>query len=78
MTDSEVPDPPSRDQLMREAAEWFVLMHGSDSEEHQAEFKAWLRRGALHRAAYNRAVEIYSMGKVLKEDPPTADARRTE
>lgn len=57
--------PPTRDQLMREAADWFVRMRGRDAAEHQTEFEAWIARGALHRAAYNRAAEIYSMGKVL-------------
>ena len=61
---------------MREAAEWFVRMRDRDASEHQAEFEAWIARGALHRAAYNRAAEIYSMGKVL--DKPQETERDVE
>lgn len=59
---------------MREAAEWFVRMRGRDASEHQAEFDAWIGRGALHRAAYNRAAEIYSMGKVLHRPQDSENA----
>ncbi len=63
------PEPP-RDQLLEEAATWFARMRGPDAEESRGAFEAWLRRGALHRAAYNRASEIFSMGKFLAEDGP--------
>jgi len=62
-----------RDQLLEEAAAWFARMRGPDAEASRDEFEAWLRRGALHRAAYNRASEIFSMGKFLSEDE-SADA----
>ncbi len=62
------PIPPTRDQLLEEAAAWFARMRGPDAEESRAEFEAWLKRGALHRQAYNRASEIFAMGKVLAED----------
>jgi transmembrane sensor len=60
--------PSSRDQLMREASHWFARMRGPDAEAHRAEFEAWLARGALHRRAYNRAAEIFAMGKLLADD----------
>ncbi len=61
-------EPPFGDQLMREAAGWFARMRGPDAEANRPEFDAWLARGALHRRAYNRASEIFAMGKLLSED----------
>ena len=62
------PDPtPPTDQLLKEAAAWFARMRGPDAENHREAFEAWLRRGALHRQAYNRASEIFAMGKHLRE-----------
>jgi len=59
--------------LLPEAAAWFARMRGPDAEASRPEFEAWLARGALHRAAYNRASEIFAMGKLLAEDDaPTA------
>ena len=60
----------TRDQLMREAAAWFARMRGPEAESSREAFEAWLRRGALHRGAYNRAAEIFAMGKLLAEDAP--------
>ena len=62
------PVPPSRDQLLQEAATWFARMRGPEAEASREAFEAWLRLGALHRQAYNRASEIFAMGKVLAED----------
>jgi transmembrane sensor len=62
---------PGRDrpqgQLFEEAAGWFARMRGPDAEASRGEFEAWLARGALHRSAYNRAAEIFAMGKLLKD-----------
>jgi transmembrane sensor len=58
----------STDQLLQEAATWFARMRGPDAEAGREAFEAWLRRGALHRQAYNRAAEIFAMGKMLAED----------
>ena len=79
--------PLPRDQLLREAASWFARMRGPEAEEHRETFEAWLKRGALHRQAYNRAAEIFAMGKLLAEDdaapapapaaPPTGGRSRT-
>ncbi len=43
-----------------EAADWFARMRGPDADLHRAAFEAWLERGALHRAAYNRVAEIFT------------------
>ncbi|WP_129793877.1 FecR domain-containing protein [Sphingosinicella sp. CPCC 101087] len=74
-----------RDPLMREAATWFARMRGPDAESHREAFQAWIARGALHRSAYNRAAEIFAMGKLLADeqrpagDPaPTARSRRSQ
>jgi len=63
---------------MREAASWFARMRGPDAAGAEAEFQAWLRRGALHRAAYNRAAEVFAMGKLLdgEASPPGRPVRR--
>jgi transmembrane sensor len=68
-------DPPRRHgQLREEAADWFAIMRNSEEAEiRRKEFEAWLARGALHRAAYNRIAEAYSIGKRLKA-PPEDDA----
>ncbi len=66
------PVPPTRDQLLQEAATWFARMRGPEADASREEFEAWLRRGALHRQAYNRASEIFAMGKVLAEDAEAA------
>lgn len=67
-------DPPRRHgQLREEAADWFAIMRNpEEAEVRRKEFEAWLARGALHRAAYNRIAEAYSIGKRLK-DPPEDD-----
>ena len=54
-------------QLFEEAARWFARMRGPDAEASRGEFEAWLARGALHRGAYNRAAEIFAMGKLLQD-----------
>lgn len=71
MTEPETPgNRPTQDgQLMAEAARWFARMRGDEAEAIRTDFEAWLARGALHRAAYNRASEIFSMGKLLGEAP---------
>lgn len=64
-------DPPRRHgQLREEAADWFAIMRNPEETEiRRKEFEAWLARGALHRAAYNRIAEAYSIGKRLKYQP---------
>ncbi|MBV1686411.1 FecR domain-containing protein [Novosphingobium sp. G106] len=41
-------------------------MRGPDAEARRADFEAWLDEGALHREAYNRIAETFSLGKALK------------
>lgn len=60
--------------LLPEAAAWFARMRGPGAEASRPEFEAWLARGALHRAAYNRASEIFAMGKMLADDGESAGA----
>jgi transmembrane sensor len=77
MTDPER-DPPIEDQLLKEAATWFARMRGPDAEASRPGFEAWLARGALHRRAYNRASEIFAMGKLLAgETEAKGEGRRS-
>ncbi|WCM26346.1 FecR domain-containing protein [Sphingomonas sp. QA11] len=63
--------------LAREAAHWFARLRSPDAEASRDAFKAWLAEGAEHRAAYNRAAEIFAMGKLLAEvDEPVPVATR--
>lgn len=76
MTDKkETPQRPGH--LRDEAAEWFAIMRGPEAEARREEFEAWLARGALHRTAYNRIAETFSLGKGLKETggPDDTDAQ---
>jgi transmembrane sensor len=66
MTDSESPKPLGNgEQLREEAALWFSRMRRPDADVHRQQFEAWLALGALHRSAYNRIAEVFSMGKNL-------------
>lgn len=60
-------DPQPNGRLFEEAAAWFARMRGPDCQASSADFEAWLARGASHRAAYNRAAEIFALGKLLGE-----------
>ncbi|AOF97743.1 FecR family protein [Sphingobium sp. RAC03] len=59
MSDGQSPADGTGNQFYDEAADWFTKMRGPNADTHQAEFDAWLKRGALHRAAYNRIAEIF-------------------
>ncbi|MCP3732167.1 FecR domain-containing protein [Sphingomonas sp. MG17] len=74
MTDSSQPHDRPAGQLTEEAAMWFARMRGPEAEAHRPEFDSWLARGALHRRAYNRAAEIFSMGKFLEAEPGAESA----
>ncbi|NKJ02406.1 FecR domain-containing protein [Novosphingobium sp. SG707] len=67
----EAQTPPSHGQLRDEAADWFTIMRGPEAETRRQEFEAWLARGALHRMAYNRIAETFSLGKFLNETRET-------
>ncbi|GAA0458064.1 MULTISPECIES: FecR family protein [Sphingomonas] len=70
MDDKHVPsEAPRQDQLLEEGSFWFARMRGPDAEMHRAQFDAWLARGAAHLGAYNRAGEIFALGKFLAESP---------
>lgn len=77
MSDPEPEDRPQAsstgNQLYDEAADWFALLRGPDADAHRDAFSAWLARGALHRAAYNRMAEIFSLGKNLENPSPAGD-----
>ncbi|AOH85633.1 hypothetical protein AWL63_18500 [Sphingomonas panacis] len=67
---------PQGGQLRDEAANWFAIMRGPEADDRRAEFEAWLARGALHRTAYNRIAETFSLGKGLKQPSEDGDAVR--
>ncbi|MBN8818693.1 MAG: FecR domain-containing protein [Sphingomonas sp.] len=72
--------PPKRGQLREDAANWFAVMRGPEANERRSEFEAWLACGELHRAAYNKIAETFSLGKGLKSReverpaPPSVDS----
>lgn len=67
-------DLPRMGQLMQEASVWFARMRGPDAESYRSEFEHWLALGAAHRGAYNRAGEIFAMGRFLAAEKAAADA----
>jgi transmembrane sensor len=62
------PEPPASEGLFEEAAAWFARMRGPQAESSRGAFEAWLSLGALHRSAYNRAAEIFALGKLLADE----------
>lgn len=56
-------------KVTEEAAAWFARMRGPDAEANRPAFETWLAESADHRASYNRAAEIFAMGKLLADDP---------
>lgn len=70
MSEAQAPSAEPSDALNREGAQWFARMRGADAEADRAEFEAWLAQGAGQRSAYNRAAEIFAMGKLLAEEAP--------
>jgi transmembrane sensor len=72
MTEDEDLPPASRGTLRDEAADWFAVMRGPEADARQSEFQQWLGASALHREAYNRIAETFSLGKALKTGMPTA------
>ncbi|MFY9348909.1 MAG: FecR domain-containing protein [Sphingobium sp.] len=66
MAEEDAPEPmPRMDQQMREASLWFARMRGPDAEEWRPQFENWLALGASHRGAYNRAGEIFALGRFM-------------
>lgn len=60
--------------LAREAAHWFARMRSPDADASRGDFDVWLAQGPEQRAAYNRAAEIFAMGKLLAEPEDVAPA----
>lgn len=56
---------PRMDQLTQEGALWFARMRGPDADSYRPEFENWLSLGASHRNAYDRAGEIFALGRFL-------------
>lgn len=63
----------SRGQLYEEAAEWVEKMNGPGAEKYRSEHDAWLKRGALHPSAYDRANETYLMEQAPEVEPVDAN-----
>lgn len=75
MSDEETSRKGMGNQFYDEAADWFTKMRGPDAEVHRADFDAWLKRGALHRAAYNRIVEIFLDSDATADSQPRPATR---
>lgn len=69
MNDEGVPGAPRQDQLLEEASLWFARMRGPDAEAFRPEFETWLGRDNARLGAYNRAGEVFALGKFLAESP---------
>lgn len=67
-------DMPRMGQLMEEASVWFARMRGPDAESYRPDFEHWLALGAAHRGAYNRAGEIFAMGRFLAAEKAEAQS----
>jgi transmembrane sensor len=61
---------PTGGAMREDAAIWFARMRGPDAGSDRAAFEAWLAGSPLHRDAYNRIAEVFSLGKGLR--PRTA------
>jgi transmembrane sensor len=53
------------DRLNQEAAVWFARMRGPDQDEFKRDFEAWLQANPLHPIAYQRAGEVFAIGRFL-------------
>lgn len=65
--------PAAANQLFEEAAGWFARMRGPGAEASREEFDAWLALGSAQRSAYNRAAEIFALGKLLEDKAPASE-----
>lgn len=66
------------DQLMREASLWFARMRGPDAKIYRPDFERWLSLGASHRDAYERAGEIFAMGRFLAAQREEIEAQAND
>ena len=69
---------PRMDQLMREASLWFARMRGPDAKSYRPDFEKWLSLGASHRDAYERAGEIFAMGRFLAAQREELEAQAND
>src|SRR3546814_13548121 len=64
MAENEQPESlPRMDQLTREGSLWFARMRGPDAQSYRPTMEQWLSLGAAHRDAYERAGEIFEIGR---------------
>lgn len=56
---------PLPDRINQEAAVWFARMRGPDRHEFERDFEAWLEANPLHSIAYQRASEVFAIGRFL-------------
>jgi len=64
MTDDETPTRPGG-AIREDAANWFARMRGPDTTADRPAFEAWLGESPMHRDAYSRVAEVFSLGKGL-------------
>lgn len=53
------------DKLLEEGAIWFARMRGPDADDFRNDFEKWLNHAPLHQTAYERAGEVFAMGRFL-------------
>jgi transmembrane sensor len=56
--------------IREEAATWFARMRGPDAASDRPAFEVWLAESPVHRDAYSRIAEVFSLGKGLGAPPP--------
>lgn len=78
MNPPDAPAEPPRETRAREAAGWFARMRGPDAADSRSDFDTWLAQAPEHRGAYNRAAEIFAMGKLLADADRAAPAPAPE
>lgn len=66
------------DQLTREGSLWFARMRGPDAETYRPQFEHWLSLGASHRDAYERAGEIFALGRFLASQREEIEAEAND
>ncbi|QJR02785.1 hypothetical protein HH800_11680 [Sphingobium yanoikuyae] len=79
MAEKEQPEGlPRIDQLTREGSLWFARMRGPDADSYRPQFEHWLSLGASHRDAYERAGEIFALGRFLASQREEIEAEAND
>ena len=79
MAENEQPESlPRMDQLTREGSLWFARMRGPDAQSYRPQFEHWLSLGASHRDAYERAGEIFALGRFLASQREEIEAEAND